>query len=81
MTYDNIPYTINTQLFHFPTTKIREVVMPNEDGSFTILIADWLDPFAMQREYNHALWHIINNDFYSEKSVQEIECEAHRGGF
>lgn len=68
---------ITTRLFHFPTTKIREAVVLNYDGSYTILLADWLDPIAMKKAYNHAIWHIAHNDFYSERSVQEIESEAH----
>ena len=54
---------------------VKEVVMPCL-GGYTIYINQALDPFAQQRAYNHALYHINNHDF-EKHDIQAIETEAH----
>lgn len=68
--------TINCQILDFPV-KGNEIVVPNEDGSYTILINAKLSRDGMMKAYQHAIKHIINEDF-GKKNVQEIEAEAHR---
>lgn len=52
------------------------MVVPNEDGSYTILINAKLSQEGQLRAYQHAMKHIQNEDF--EKSdVQSIELKAH----
>lgn len=45
----------------------------NDDGTYTIV----LDPrrtFDQQLDdWEHELWHIIRDDFYSDKPIEEIE--------
>ena len=53
------------------------MVVPNEDGSYTILINAGLNYESQQRAFEHAMHHIKNNDFQKE-NVQEIEYYAHR---
>lgn len=55
------------------------MVVPNEDGSYTILINARLSQEGQLRAYQHAMKHIQNEDF--EKSdVQSIEFKAHNLG-
>ena len=55
---------------------INEMVAPCL-GGYTIYIDDKLSPEGKRKAYDHALYHINNNDF--EKSdVNQIEIEAHK---
>ena len=53
------------------------MVMPNEDGSYTVLINAKLSHIGRIHAYEHAMQHIMNDDF-QKMDVQEIESEAHR---
>lgn len=67
---------VNIVVIDFKTSKGKEMVVPNEDGSYTILINSRLSYDSQLKAYKHAMRHINNNDF--EKSdVQPIECSAH----
>lgn len=68
---------VNVVLMDFPSKKGNEMVVPNEDGSYTILINAGLNYESQQRAFEHAMHHIKNNDFQKE-NVQEIEYYAHR---
>ena len=57
-------------------TGIAEAVTPCMDG-YTIYINANLTIEEQYKAYNHAMWHIQNDDF-SKDNVQEIESEAHR---
>lgn len=70
MTHD-----VNVVLIDFPT-KGKEMVVPNEDGSFTILINAKLSHEMRIAAYDHAMKHIENDDF-SKANVQQIEADAH----
>ena len=66
---------VNTLLVNFPTPG-NEMVVENEDSSYTILINAKLSQDGQLKAYQHALNHINNEDF--EKSeVQSIEYRAH----
>lgn len=67
---------LNVQLLNFKSGKAREMVVPNEDGSYTIFINEQLSPEARMDAYNHALHHINHNDF-DKYDVQDIEATAH----
>lgn len=68
---------VNVAVIDFKTCKGKEMVVSNEDGSYTILINSRLTYDSQLKAYEHAMRHIRNNDF--EKSdVQEIEYSAHR---
>ena len=60
----------------FPKGKGHEMVVPNEDGSYTIFINAALNYESQQAALKHAMSHIENDDFYKE-DVQEIEYLAH----
>lgn len=66
---------VNIFLVNFPTPG-KEMVVQNEDGSYTVLINAKLSQNGQLKAYQHALNHINNGDF--EKSdVQDIEFQAH----
>ena len=51
-------------------------LIKNEDGSFTIFIEENLSQVERQKEFLHAVSHIIGEDF-SKFDVQKIEQFAH----
>jgi len=56
----------------------NELVTKNEDDSYLILIEDSLSPQGKRDAFNHAMRHIVMEDFAKYGSVQDIEMEAHR---
>lgn len=66
---------VNIFLVNFPSPG-KEMVVPNEDGSYTILINAKLSQEAQLKAYQHALNHIKNEDF-EKYDVQDIEFQAH----
>lgn len=66
---------VNTFLVNFPSPG-NEMVVQNEDGTYTVLINAKLSQDGQLKAYQHAINHITNGDF--EKSeVQSIELHAH----
>ena len=68
---------VNVILWNFPNNG-REMVVQNEDGSYTILINSKLSDEGRLRAYEHAMKHITGNDFEKD-NVQSIEASAHSG--
>lgn len=66
---------VNCKIIDFPV-KGKEMVMPNEDGSYTILINARLSQIGRMKAYEHALKHILNDDFEKD-DIQQIELNAH----
>ena len=66
---------VNVAVINFPNTQ-KEMVMPNEDGSYTILINAKLSYSGQLKAYEHAMKHIQNGDFEKD-CVQTIEYHAH----
>lgn len=66
---------VNVILWNFPNSG-REMVVPNEDGSYTILINSKLSDEGRLRAYEHAMKHINGNDFEKD-NVQTIEAATH----
>ena len=66
---------INCQLIDFPV-KGREMVVSNDDGSYTSLINARLSDAGRMAAYEHAMKHILNDDF-NKINVQKIESKAH----
>ena len=66
---------VNVILMDFPVPG-NEMVVSNEDGSFTILINAKLSQDSQLKAYQHAINHICNNDFEKE-NIQKIEYQAH----
>lgn len=66
---------INTFLIDFPAN-CNEMVVKNEDDSYTIFINAQLSNESRIQAYKHALRHIAEGDFY-KADVQEIEYSAH----
>lgn len=53
-------------------TEIEEQVICNTDGSFTIIINSRLNQERQMLAYQHALLHIVNDDFY-KKEADSVE--------
>lgn len=68
--------TLNVQVLDFKTTCGTELVTPNEDGTYTVLINARMSYETQRKALLHALGHIFNDDFEKE-NVQQIEAAAH----
>lgn len=66
---------VNVHLVDFPAPG-KEMVVKNEDGSYTVLINARLSDSGQLAAYQHALSHIEEEDF-TKDNVQEIEAVAH----
>ena len=57
----------------------KEMVCPNSDGTYTVLINGSLDANSQTEAFWHAIRHIRSNDFerVERYGVQAIEAEAH----
>lgn len=53
-------------------TRIEEQVICNTDGSFTIIINSRLNQERQMLAYQHALLHIVNDDF-NKKDADSVE--------
>lgn len=67
---------VNVQILDLKTTCGSELVTPNEDGSYTVLINARMSYEMQRKALLHALKHILNDDFEKE-NVQQIEAAAH----
>ena len=67
---------VNVILMDFKSTKSNELVVVNEDDTFTVFINARLSADGQLRAYQHAMRHIENNDFEKD-DVQAIEAAAH----
>jgi hypothetical protein len=52
---------------------VKSVVTPNNDGSFSIYINAKLSPDQKRKAFEHEKDHIINDDFYNDLPIEEIE--------
>ena len=68
---------VNTLLVNFPTPG-NEMVVENEDGSYTILINAKLSQDGQLKAYQHALNHINNEDFEKSEVQSEIRETAEK---
>lgn len=64
------------KLISFPTGKVREAVVSNEDGTFTIFIDESLSLEQRYKRFLHAYEHLTGNDFEKCKA-DEIEHDTH----
>lgn len=66
---------VNCHLIDFPNAG-REMVVKNEDDSYTVLINAKLSEQGRLNAYSHAMQHIESNDF-EKYDVQGIEADGH----
>ena len=67
---------VNVVLMDFPSKKGNEMVVPNEDGSYTILINAGLNYESQLKAYEHA---IIQKERESlEQQLKELKKAAHK---
>lgn len=68
---ENIDYFIH--IVPFPVANCGGMVMPNDDGTFSIYINSLLSADRQREALRHELDHIINGDFYNERPIEQIE--------
>lgn len=56
--------------------RVRGLVEPNDDGTFSVYINSNLSYFMQQETYEHELRHIVLDHLYVEKDIEDIEAEA-----
>lgn len=56
--------------------RVKGLVEPNEDGTFSVYINSNLSYFTQQEAYEHELRHIALDHLYVEKDIMDIEAEA-----
>ncbi len=66
---------VNVVLVNFPNSG-KEMVVKNEDDTYTILINARLSNDGQLKAYQHAMKHIENDDF-EKADAQQIEAVAH----
>lgn len=66
---------VNVVFRDFPNSG-KEMVIPNEDGSYTIFINARLNYEQQMKAYLHAMKHIAGDDFRKD-DIQSIEYYAH----
>ena len=64
------------QLIQLPSNKTKELVVPNEDGSYTIFIEASLSKEQPQEYFRHAIKHILGDDF-TKNDIDKIEKATH----
>lgn len=69
--------SVNTYVTQLPP-RIKAFTVRKND-CYTIFINDNLSWETKQKAYKHEIEHIKNGDFDKSCSVNEIECEAHKG--
>lgn len=53
--------------------KIYACVLLNPDNTYTMILDPRRDSESQLDDYTHELWHIIRDDFYNGKPIEEIE--------
>ena len=64
------------RLIDFPTCACGGMVMPNDDGTFSVYINARTSADQQQRAYRHEVSHIEHDDFYRAACIAQIEEEA-----
>ena len=72
---NNIDYQV--RLIQFHNEKIKELVVPNADDSYTIFIESSLSREEQQLAFLHAMKHITEHDFNKTTAADFLEIRAH----
>ena len=67
---ENADYFI--RLIPLPSA-VGGVLTPNDDGTFSMYLNQDHDSETMLDDYMHEFLHIVNDDFYGDKDIAEIE--------
>ena len=52
---------------------IHAMIIPNDDSTFSLYLDPRRDFMTWIDDYTHELWHILRDDFYSDKPIYVIE--------
>lgn len=69
----------HVELIDFPNYKVKECVIEDENGDYTVFIDARLSDQQQREALLHALKHMDHDDF-ARDDVQLIEYEAHKRG-
>ena len=64
------------RLVDFPVCSCGGAVMPNDDGTFTVLINARLSRQQNRKSIDHERSHILHDDFSRDVPLVQIETEA-----
>lgn len=70
-----VDYQVRLTQFH--NGKVKELVVPNPDDSYTIFIESTLSREEQQKAFLHAMAHISNHDFEKKSPADILEIRAH----
>ena len=71
MKIDGADYFV--RVVKFPVSAPGGMVMPNDDGTFSVYLNSSLNWEKQVEAYRHEVSHIENDDFYNGKPIEEIE--------
>ena len=71
MLIDGVDYFV--YIVPFPVWNTGGMVMPNDDGTFSIYINSRLSADRQREALIHELKHIADGDFYNERPIEQIE--------
>ena len=57
----------------FPSWSVGGMVMPNDDGTFSVYLNARLSLERQRQALKHELEHISNGDFYNDRPIESIE--------
>ena len=61
------------RLIDFPTCTAGGMVLPNDDGTYSVYLNARTSFDQQRRAYRHEVDHIDSNDLYNGKSIKEVE--------
>ncbi len=70
MPIENADYFIKVIPFPLP---VPAFVHLNADGTYVIFLNSNMDYDHLIDGYEHELWHILRDDLYGEKNIEDIE--------
>ena len=68
---ENIDYFVH--VVPFPVLSVGGMVMPNDDGTFSIYINSRLSRERQKQALRHELKHITDGDFWNDRPIEQIE--------
>lgn len=78
MTYaEGVDYFV--RLIDFPNQAAGGVSVSNGDGTFSIFINTRCSPARQRKALEHELKHLVDNHFFRDAPIDEVEREARSG--
>ena len=65
--------SFHVYIVSFPTSHVRGCVRLDSDGFASIYINASLSYAEQKKVFLHELTHLVRNDFYNERSIEDVE--------